>query len=95
MASFIFGDMYVESGLPLLLAWMCFIFFGGDGKSLFVSSSSCLSTISALCDATEYSKTRQTLFSCFVEVDNIANDVAGESCVAIDPNSSSCFSSCC
>jgi hypothetical protein len=25
MASFIFGDMHVESGLPLLLAWMCFI----------------------------------------------------------------------
>jgi hypothetical protein len=35
-----------------------------------------------------------TVFSCLAEVDSLANDVAGESCVAVDSNISSCVSSC-
>jgi hypothetical protein len=36
-----------------------------------------------------------TVFSCSAEVDSLANDVAGESCVVVGSNTSSCVSSCC
>jgi hypothetical protein len=36
-----------------------------------------------------------TMFSCLAEVDNLANDVAGVSCVVVGSNTSSCVSSCC
>jgi hypothetical protein len=31
-----------------------------------------------------------TMFSCLAEVDSLANDVAGESCVVVDSNTPSC-----